>query len=152
MCTPTLLSPLSSRSKWPFNLISISYYQIIARPQLSCKPEQTIIKLLRKSVSNCSPRELVILRASVSCVVTGKKVWLRLYPHPTPKEQMKREAIKTGRLCPDQCGSVGWVLSHKVKGHHWFDSQSGHMPGVAGSVPSQGATRGNQCFSLFLPV
>ena len=28
----------------------------------------------------------------------------------------------------DQCGSVGWTLSHKVKGRR-FNSQSGHMPG-----------------------
>ena len=29
---------------------------------------------------------------------------------------------------PYWCGSVGWVCSHKLKGHV-FDSQSGHMPG-----------------------
>ena len=28
-----------------------------------------------------------------------------------------------------QCGSVGWALSHELKGC-WFDSQSGHMPGL----------------------
>ena len=31
--------------------------------------------------------------------------------------------------CPNWCGLVGWVLSCKVKGH-WFDSQSGHVPGL----------------------
>ena len=30
---------------------------------------------------------------------------------------------------PGQCGSVGWVLSYRVKGR-WFDSWSGHMPGL----------------------
>ena len=30
---------------------------------------------------------------------------------------------------PDQCGSVGWLSFHKVKGH-WFDFQSGHTAGV----------------------
>ena len=30
-------------------------------------------------------------------------------------------------LSPDQCGSVGWASSLKVKGHK-FDSCSGHMP------------------------
>ena len=30
---------------------------------------------------------------------------------------------------PDWCGSVGWTLSHKAKGHQ-FNSQSGHMRGL----------------------
>ena len=30
---------------------------------------------------------------------------------------------------PDQCGSVVWALSRKVKSHQ-FDSQSGHVPGL----------------------
>ena len=30
-------------------------------------------------------------------------------------------------MCSDCCGSVGWALSHKPKGH-WFDSQSGYLP------------------------
>ena len=30
---------------------------------------------------------------------------------------------------PDHCGPVGWVSSHKAKGH-WFNSWSGHMSGL----------------------
>ena len=30
---------------------------------------------------------------------------------------------------PDWCGSLGWPSSLKPRGH-WFDSQSGHMPGL----------------------
>ena len=32
-------------------------------------------------------------------------------------------------LCPDQCGSVGWALSRKVKGRQ-FDPWSGHVPSL----------------------
>ena len=30
---------------------------------------------------------------------------------------------------PNQCGSVGWVLSLKAKGHQ-FDSRPGHVPAL----------------------
>ena len=54
----------------------------------------------------------------------------------------------------DWCGSIGWVLSHKVKGHQ-LDSGSGHMPEL--QVQSRSGHIGeetNWCFSLtstFLP-
>ena len=35
---------------------------------------------------------------------------------------------KTGDS-PGPCDSVGWALAYEPKGH-WFDSQSGHMPGL----------------------
>ena len=38
---------------------------------------------------------------------------------------------------PDWCGSVGWALSHKLKGH-LFNSQSGHMPGLGARFPVRG--------------
>ena len=37
--------------------------------------------------------------------------------------------LKVLFLGPGWCGSVDWVLACKPKGH-WFDSQSGHMPGL----------------------
>ena len=43
----------------------------------------------------------------------------------------------------DQCGVVGWVLSHKAKGR-WFDSQSGHMPGLWARSPFGAHTRGKR--------
>ena len=42
---------------------------------------------------------------------------------------------------------VGWALSHKAKGR-WFDSWSGHMPGLRLWSPVGTHTRGNQ--SMFL--
>ena len=60
----------------------------------------------------------------------------------------------------DWCGSVGWALNHKLK-VPWFDSQSGHMPGLWARYPVGGAQEAtNWCFSgtlmflslsLFLP-
>ena len=51
-------------------------------------------------------------------------------------------------FCPDWCGSVGCMLSHKAK-YHQFDSQAGHTTGFwawSQWVRVQEAT--NQCFSL----
>ena len=53
--------------------------------------------------------------------------------------------FKNKKASPDRCGSVGWVLSHKAKGHQ-FDSHSGHMPGLWGLVGAP--VRGNR--SMFL--
>ena len=39
--------------------------------------------------------------------------------------------------CPGWCGSVDWVLACEPKGH-WFDSQSGHMPGLRARSPAGG--------------
>ena len=38
---------------------------------------------------------------------------------------------------PGWCGSVDWVLACKLKGR-WFDSQSGHMPGLWARSPVRG--------------
>ena len=59
---------------------------------------------------------------------------------------------------PDWCGSVGWVSFWKVKGH-WFNSWSGHMPGLQVQPPVRVHTRGkllnaslkHWCFSPSLP-
>ena len=46
----------------------------------------------------------------------------------------KKMAVKKYRYSPNWCGSVGWALSSKLKGHQ-FDSQSGHMPGLPARSP-----------------
>ena len=58
--------------------------------------------------------------------------------------------LKSEWAGPGQCGSVGWVSFHKLKGHR-FDSQSGHTPGFS---PRSGCLQKatNQYFSLFLPL
>ena len=49
---------------------------------------------------------------------------------------------------PGYCGSVDWVPACEPKGH-WFNSQSGHMPGLwVGQVPGTGCVRGNQLMYL----
>lgn len=73
----------------------------LPRPQPCWKQERNIIKLLRKPVSsNCSPRELVIWRACVSCLGKGKKVWLRFIPlaHPRATDEKERLLKQFGRL------------------------------------------------------
>ena len=45
------------------------------------------------------------------------------------------------------CGSVDWVLDCKTNGR-WFDSQSGHMPGLQTRSPAGGRARGNQTLLL----
>ena len=66
-----------------------------------------------------------------------------------PEEDVQGEAgatLRTVRI-PDQCGSVDWVLYRKAKGL-WFNSQSGHMPGLGVQSPARVHARGNQ--SMFL--
>lgn len=66
----------------------------LPRPQPCWKQERNIIKLLRKPVSsNCSPRELVIWRACVSCLGIGKKVWLRFIPSAHPRATDEEERL-----------------------------------------------------------
>ena len=48
----------------------------------------------------------------------------------------------TGNDQADQCGSVGWASSHKVKGR-WFDCRSGQMPGLQILSPVRAHKRGN---------
>ena len=50
--------------------------------------------------------------------------------------------------CPGCCGSVGWTLACKLKGH-WFDSQSGPMRGLWARSPVGGVWEAttHQCFS-----
>ena len=66
--------------------------------------------------------------------------------------------MKKSELGPGQCGSVGWVLSRKVKGY-WVNSWSGHMPRLWLPSPVRARGRGNpsmflsciEVFLLFLP-
>ena len=50
---------------------------------------------------------------------------------------------------PDQCGSVGWVLFHKAKGHQ-FNSQLEHMSGFQVQTWGCKWQATHQCFSLTL--
>ena len=50
---------------------------------------------------------------------------------------------------PCWCGSVGWVLYRKIKGHQ-FGSQSGHTPGVQ-AKPPLGSTQ-EETISVPLPL
>ena len=52
--------------------------------------------------------------------------------------------------CPGWCGSVDWVLACEPKGY-WFDSQSGHMPGLQARSPFGGMQETiNWCISCML--
>ena len=51
--------------------------------------------------------------------------------------------MKTLQPVPEWRGSVGWAAPYKPKGH-WFNSQSGHMPGWWGQVPGWEHVRGHR--------
>ena len=57
--------------------------------------------------------------------------------------------MKKDLLSTDQCGSVDWASFCKVKGH-WFDSQSGHTPGLQVQSPL-GACMRKQPINVSLP-
>ena len=64
------------------------------------------------------------------------------------QSEMKDTLTEMKNNCPDWYGSIGWALSCKAKGH-WFNSLSGHMPGMqvhAWSGCIQEAT--DHCFPL----
>ena len=60
--------------------------------------------------------------------------------------------ITNNKISPGCCGSVHWVPACEPKGC-WFDSQSGHIPGVWARSPVGGAWEATThwWFSPFLP-
>ena len=63
------------------------------------------------------------------------------------------QKTKNGTACPGSWGSVDSVSACKTKGH-WFDSQSGHMPGLWARSPVEctwKATTHDVFLPLFLP-
>ena len=53
--------------------------------------------------------------------------------------------------CPGWCGSVGWMLVWDPKGL-WFDSQSGHVPGLRGSGRLLGTFERQPHIDVSLPL
>ena len=49
----------------------------------------------------------------------------------------KKCSVKSSNSIPSWCGSMDGVLACKPKGH-WFNSQSGHMPGLQTGSPELG--------------
>ena len=54
---------------------------------------------------------------------------------------------------PGWCGSLDWVPACKPKGH-WFNSQSGHMPGLWARLPGAGhkGEKRENCYSIINKV
>ena len=80
---------------------------------------------------------------------TGKKwrggpfiLMLQLFVKKEKKEKKRR------RRSPGLCGSVGWALSHRLKGCQ-FNSPWGHVAGLWVRSPAKARMAGNQ--SVFLP-
>ena len=66
---------------------------------------------------------------SVNPLKAKTKSFLFKFPGPCAKIGTQKELKYIYGFSPDWCGSVGWVLSPKPKGH-WIESHSGHMPGL----------------------
>ena len=63
-------------------------------------------------------------------------------------EEFNTSLSEMDRSSPDQCGSVGWASSCKVKGHR-LDYRSGHMPGL--QVQSRSGAYKRQLITVSLP-
>ena len=64
------------------------------------------------------------------------------------KRNILKIFFKRAPSCPDQCGSVGWASSCKVK-DRLFDSWSGHLPGLWVQAPVGCKCEAtDRCFSL----
>ena len=61
------------------------------------------------------------------------------------------ELFRKTWFCPGWCGSVDWTWACEPKGH-WFDSQSGHLPGLWARSPVWGTWEASThwCLSLSL--
>ena len=85
-------------------------------------------------------------------VLTGKcfaKVEQKMAENKKVKQKMAEvlKGIKIAKFSPDWCGSVDWVPAYQPQGY-WFDSQSGHMPGLQVGSPSGGMWKATSwCFS-----
>ena len=71
-------------------------------------------------------------RDSISCQNKGQ-----IYP------------VQWRQCCPGWCGSVGWMLSCKLRGC-WFNSWSGHMPRLRVQRQPINVSLSHRCLSLSL--
>ena len=71
-------------------------------------------------------------------------------PRSAPTFRLLITTLEHYEACTGWCGSVAWVLACEPKGH-WFDSQSGHMPGLQARSPVGGTQQATTHwrFSLF---
>ena len=76
---------------------------------------------------------------------------------PAKAKEFFKCYLNINATCPGQCGRVDWVLTSELKGC-WFDSQSGHMPGLRTRFPVGGTREAtthwyfSPCLSPSLPL
>ena len=97
-----------------------------------------------------SPKEHqrnLLLKQSKSKSVTYLLQWGRT-PTWSRLASISEGTFQDRLFSPGWCGSVDWAPACKPKGY-WFDSQSGHMPGLQARSPVGGMREAtSQCLSL----
>ena len=95
---------------------------------------------ISKSIKSLMKRKKVSLTLQKK---TKRNFWQSQYCNRLNEEDI--------RICPGWCGSMDRVLVCKPKGH-WFDSQSGNMPGLGARSPVWIVWEAtiHWCFSPFL--
>ena len=88
----------------------------------------------------------------------GGWVEMGYFVYNEPREDLSNQVNLEERLKRSEgiakwgCGSVGWSIILQTKSH-WFDSQSGHMPGLWARSPVGGMQEANDwCFSSSLSL
>ena len=97
--------------------ITTNYLYLCSLARRPPPPQGNLIQLLHADLISCNT--CFISPAKASCCIS-----FLLLHNKLPQNLV----VEKGKEGPDPCGSIGWMSSHKAKGH-LFDSQSGHMPG-----------------------
>ena len=83
-------------------------------------------------------------------------VWLCSYFKNNHQVQLRNQPLHSKvnviiLIIPNWCGSVDWVPACEPKGC-WFDSQSGHMPGLRARFPSMGECKRQPHIDISVPL
>ena len=125
----------------------ISERRLSCRPQGSVGPTPTLTEEAGKSWRNIGP-PLFPPTLGEWCPRLVAEI-----PHISWTTKIFFFFKKKFTFCPGWCSSVDWVPACKPQGH-WFNSQSGHMPGLWARSPvarAQGAAT-HWCFSPSLSL
>ena len=108
----------------------------VARLGIIPQSERLLVQILVRAhawVAGVVPRWGMYERQQINVSLSH---WCFLF-FPSLPFSLKIKSFKRN-MSPGWCGSVDWTLDWEAKGR-WFNSQSGHMPGLQARSPVRGA-------------
>ena len=136
---------------WGWDSLLLRYPSEFLSTTHGCGTSPFRISAPPTSLNRCGFFNSVVVRLPFSLISESSEWWWfyalvvilmwlykevsRVYPcHHLDRKSLSYVTYYIKYYQSDPCGSVGWALSCKAKGR-WFDSQSGHMPGLLPSPP-----------------